>query len=181
MVQFNQYGSLNGNIGMVFHPSTKRLALGTADGIIPNPTKTLDVFAGGVRLREFISQIFLSTNANGDIIDAVLNLNNVIVGNASNKPVELEIPENTALGRLSGNIEAIDITHVLEGNDTLISGQCTITDARITVNSIVQISESTVGFTTSVPTRYTLSAGQVVFTNTDAGNADGEFSYRITL
>ena len=106
------HGNLNGNIGMMFFPTTKRLALGNGDGTKPSPTKTLDVIAGGVRFREFISQIFLSTNASGDIIDAVLNLNKLLVGNASNKPVELALAINQVLGRLSGNIQAIDLVDI---------------------------------------------------------------------
>jgi hypothetical protein len=85
------------------------------------------------------------------------------------------------VGDVNDRSEERAVTNQIVGNEVLIAGQCTVVDTRITTNSIVLLSESTVGYTTSVPTRYTKSAGQVVFTNSDAGNASGSFSYIIIL
>lgn len=85
------------------------------------------------------------------------------------------------VGNVSNRSSERAVTNQLAANATLVGGQFTVTNAAITVNSIVVMGESTVGHTTSTPTRYTRTAGQVVFTNSDIGNASGEFSYIILV
>jgi len=77
---------------------------------------------------------------------------------------DLPLTTDTVLGRESGNIVPIPITNILSGKDTLITGQCTIIDANITINSWAAVCVSTVGVSTSVPIKFTASAGSMLFT-----------------
>ena len=72
------------------------------------------------------------------------------------------------------------VTNMLSGKGTLISGSCTIIDNGITVNSWATVCVSTVGVSTSVPIKFTASAGSMLFTTGQITDT-AEFGYIIFI
>jgi hypothetical protein len=95
--------------------------------------------------------------------------------------VDLALTTETVLGRTasvnSGNISPIPIQTSISAETTLVAGTRTITDSRVTANTIVLISPSNTG-TLTQQIRYTKNVGtSIVFT---AGGSDTcTFSYTI--
>ena len=56
-----------------------------------------------------------------------------------------------------------NIDNIIAAKGTLTSGQLTVTDTGITVNSFAVVTMSTVGVSTSVPIKYTASNGSMLF------------------
>jgi len=93
---------------------------------------------------------------------------------------DLALSTNQVLGREDSNIVPINLTNMLSGKDTLIAGNCTIIDSNITTNSWATVCISTVGVSTSVPIKFTASAGSMLFSTGQATDT-AEFGYLIFL
>lgn len=142
-------------------------------------TLTSDVTGSGTG--SFATTIATNVVSNSKL--AQMSANTVKVNNTAStaNATDLALTSETVLGRTSGvnsgNIGAIPLQVSVSAETSLVAGTATITDSRVTANSIVLVSPSNTG-TLTQDIRYTKNAGvSVVFT---AGGSDTcTFSYMI--
>lgn len=109
--------------------------------------------------------------------------NTVKVNNTASvaNPIDLNLPINTVLGNETGLVAPIPLYEVISSTGTLISGQHTVIDTRITTTSFVtSIAVSTIGSITSIPIKWTASNGSMLF-NTGQPSDTAMFGYTIYI
>lgn len=114
---------------------------------------------------------------------AQMPANTVKVNNTASvaNPIDLNLPINTVLGNDTGLITAIPLYEVISGTGTLIAGQHTVFDTRITTTSFVtSIAISTTGSITSIPIKWAASNGSMLF-NTGQPSDTVMFGYTIYI
>ena len=132
-------------------------------------------------------QNILTANSINNTLLAQMPANTIKVNatNATANAQDLLVNPNSIVGRdndiNSGNITSIPLQKTLIGSATLIAGSVVIFDTNITTTSIcVGIAISNTGTITSVPIRWTASAGQMTFNTGQIGDT-ATFGYIILI
>jgi hypothetical protein len=129
-----------------------------------------------------------------DVIDNSINnikasdmpANSVKVNDATSvgNPVDLVLTPNTVLGRIptvnSGNLAPIAVQETIIATAQLVAGTALVFDTRITTASFAVVTSSSTGIITSVPIKYTATAGQMLFTTGQVGDT-ATFAYIIVI
>ncbi len=174
--------TINGNTQLELQATDKGLGLNlvtsaTLAGISASTRK------GNLLFDSTANVLKVSNGSSWDSLNIRMSANTVKVNNTTSMAdaVDLNIPSNTVLGRTSGNIETLSLQEIIVSTAQLVGGSFTLTDSRLTMNSIVTgIACSSTGVIGTTPIRWTPNDGSMLF-STGVGTDTVAFAYTIYI